>query len=500
MKNKKLGLVVLSLLIFFVSFSYSQKTYAKSYHNYQTKIVNGRKFKIYRFLTKNGPKVVMSNTRILRYGNYQSKLMHKNHHRRYWYILIDGHNAGWVNEKAFERSKISVAKNVSLVYNPIYNFSVRDAINYVTDKHGNLVSSKKVQVSQSTVSSKDIGIHNIEYSYGKAHASSTVTVRNDVNEGIVKPKKKAQVGKSAITWKHHFKSSGNWGKSFAPETKSHVLINGGLKLKTVFYQPATLGQGDTLSGSVGPTPEGMTVSHGRVYIAMYSNSNIQHARIVSYKMNKIPNKYVMQNLPYLPWHKFVNLAKHIKISPFIKMGHGQSLSSTKKYIYVIANDHLLKNSFYSEEIMQIKKSNLQIKKIWTFRIWNANKRYSYYIHNAVFMNDHEFYAVFHNSTRHRFQYWRVKRYDDSWVPTEVGATKGEFMRNNSPMQGFTYDKNKRQFYLAFNDYILRIARNGQLLNMSHFHTGREFEGISAKGNKLYAELAERPELMSGRIK
>ncbi|WP_344726191.1 hypothetical protein, partial [Lactobacillus hamsteri] len=462
MKNKKVGFVFLSFLTIVFLFCYSKKTYAKSYSDYQTKIVNNHKFNIYRFLTKSGPKSVMSNTKTLHYGNYQSKLMRKNHHQRYWYVLIDGHNAGWVNEKAFQRNKISVAKNVSLVYNPVYNFPVRDAINYVTDKHGTSVSANKVKASQLSVSSKDIGEHNIKYSYDKAHAYSTVVVRKDQNEGIVKPKIKAQPGKSTSTWKHHFKSSGNWGKSYAPETKSHVLISGGLKLRTVFYQPATLSQGNTLRGTVGPTPEGMTISNGRVYISMYLDPNLQHAKVVSYKLNKVPNKYDLQKLPWLPWNKFVSFAKYIKVSPLIKMGHGQSLSSTKKYLYVIANDHLLKNSFNSEEIIQIKKSNLQIKKIWTFRIWNISKKYSYYIHNAVFVNDHEFYAVFHNSTRHKFQYWRVVRHGNKWIPKEVGVTQGEFMKNNSPVQGFTYNTSNQQFYLAFNDYIFRIARNGRL--------------------------------------
>lgn len=500
MKNKKVGFVFLSFLTIVFSFCYSKKTYAKSYSDYQTKIVNNHKFNIYRFLTKSGPKGVMSNTKTLHYGNYQSKLVRKNHHQRYWYILIDGHNAGWVNEKAFQRNKISVAKNVSLVYNPIYNFPVRDAINYVTDKHGTSVSADKVEVSQSIVASKDIGEHRIKYSYGKANAYSNIVVRKDQNEGIVRPKIKAQLGESTSTWKRHFKSSGNWGKSYAPETKSHVLISGGLRLKTVFYQPATLSQGSTLRGTVGPVPEGMTISRGRAYVSTYLHPYLQNARIVSYKLNKIPDKYIMQKLPYLSWNNFVRLAKHVKISPFIKMGHGQTLSSTKKYLYIIANDHLLKNSFNSEEIMQIRKSDLQVKKIWTFRIWNSSGKYSYYIHNAVFVNEHEFYAVFHNATRHKFQYWKVVRYGDTWIPTEVGATQGEFMKNNSPMQGFTYDKNNQQFYLVFNDYIFRVAKNGRILGTSHFHTGREFEGISVQGNKLYVELAQRPELMAGLIK
>ena len=75
------------------------------------------------------------------------------------------------------------------------------------------------------------------------------------------------------------------------------------------------------------------------------------------------------------------------------MGHGQTFSATEKYLYVIANNHLLTNSSKSEEIMRINKNNLQIDKIWTFKIWNGDANHPRYIHNAVFVNDHEFYAL-----------------------------------------------------------------------------------------------------------
>ena len=182
------------------------------------------------------------------------------------------------------------------------------------------------------------------------------------------------------------------------------------------------------------------------------------------------------------------------------MGHGQTFSATEKYLYVIANNHLLTNSSKSEEIMRINKNNLQIDKIWTFKIWNGDANHPRYIHNAVFVNDHEFYAVFHNSAMKRFEYWHVTRHGNAWHPKEVGASGSNFMRNGSPVQGFTYDKRKNQFYLAFNDYILNIAKNSKLLRTSHFNSGREIEGISATNHDLYVELAERPELFRGWIK
>lgn len=157
------------------------------------------------------------------------------------------------------------------------------------------------------------------------------------------------------------------------------------------------------------------------------------------------------------------MASKIKISPYIKLGHGQAFSVPHNYIYAIANDHLLRHSSQSEEIMQISKKNLQIKRIWTFKIWNKSAKDGRYMHNATFLNDNKFVAVYHSSTKHRFEYWEVTRHGDSWQPVEIGATKGEFMRNNSPVQGIAYDKKRAHIYLAFNDYLFKVNRDGMVL-------------------------------------
>ena len=59
----------------------------------------------------------------------------------------------------------------------------------------------------------------------QASAHVTVEVRSDDNEGIVKADKTPRPGAgSATSWFKHFKTSGHWGKSFAPETKSHTFL------------------------------------------------------------------------------------------------------------------------------------------------------------------------------------------------------------------------------------------------------------------------------------
>ena len=478
-----------------------QMVWARELNPFQTKMINPHtSYRIYQNLTRKGPSRSLCLANTFKHGNVQASAVRKVRGNKYCYVWLDGHRGGWVNQRAFLRRKIAVVHQISLVKNSHYSFPTRDAINYATDAAGTVIEPSKVKVSRAEVSSSKKENYRVSYSYGKAHAQTIVQVRANAREGIVKATKKPQAGDSARSWFKHYKTSGNWGRSFAPETRPHVLKSGHFRLKTYFYQPATLCQSDSVTGTVGPVPEGLTVSNGSMYATMYHSPHDTRAHIVSYQFNHVPNRYVMQKLSWLPWSQFLRLASHVKISPYIKLGHGQAIGSTRKYIYVIANNHLLRKSSQSEEIMQISKNNLQIKQIWTFKVWNHSARTGRYFHNATFVNDHQFIAVYHDATDHRFEYWEVTRQGNSWYPKEIGATRGDFMRNDSPVQGITYDKHKKQIYLAFNDYLFKLKRSGKVLARGHFHTGREFEGISINGRHLYAELAQRPELLRQRIR
>lgn len=478
-----------------------QVAMARGLNPFQTKMINPHtSYRIYRRLTRRGPSESLCFANTFSHGNVQASAERKARGGKYNYVWIDGHQAGWVNQHAFLRRKIAVVHQISLVKNSHYSFPTRDAINYATDAKGTVVDPSEVKVSTAEVSSKKAGNYGVTYSYGKARAHTVVHVRSNFREGIARTNKKPQTGKSARSWFKHYKTSGNWGRSFAPETRSHDLRSGHFKLRTYFYQPATLSQSDSETGSVGPVPEGLTVSNGTMYATMYHSPHSMRAHLVSYKLNRVPNRYVMQKLPWLSWGQFANLAAHIKVSPYIKLGHGQAIGASRHYLYVIANNHLLHKSPQSEEIMQISKNNLQVKQIWTFKIWNRSAGEGRYIHNATFLNDNKFIAEYNDATDHRFEYWEVTRHGDSWSPREIGATRGEFMRNGSPVQGIAYDKHKKQIYLAFNDYLFKLKRSGRVLTKGHFHTGREFEGISVNGRHLYAELAQRPELLQQRIR
>ncbi|BDR60263.1 GW dipeptide domain-containing protein [Lactobacillus xylocopicola] len=505
--KKKLVLASLVALVFLLLGNRVTAVSAKSYQKAITKVPGRSTYPVYQRVSKKGPKGKFTSTKHFKYAQIQSKQVLVTKKGTFWKIIVDGRPVGWVSQDYFTRNKISVAKRVSLVQNADFTFDTREAINYVADETGTAVDISKVSVSNPTINSGTPGRTIVTYRYGDAEASVPVTVRSNAKEGIVRAKKGPFLGPVAVpTWKGSSKStSRNWNAkhNFTFETKPNTFYANGLTLRTELFQPRFVSldyhQAADKMGQVGIVPEGIAVHGSNFTVAVFNSSKDQKGHLVSYDLKQI-GKYQAQNLPGLKWKTFEKYAAHIKVSTYIKLGHGQAIGSSAKYLYVIANNNTAKNSIKSEEIMQIRKSDLKINQIWSFKIWNgtAKKHTGRYIHNATFVGNKTMYCLFHNGRKHRYEYWKVTRSGDTWTPVEIGATDSDFISNSSPVQGFTYDREHGQFYIGFNDYIFKVAKNGAHRETHRLNVKREIEGLSVSGNKLYVEFAQRGELTSGR--
>lgn len=480
------------LLASSVGIASNETVSAKSYSKAVTKIAGTGNYAIYHRVTKNGPSGKFTSTKYFKNGQIQSKKYLSTKKGNFWDIYVDGRHVGWVSQNFFARNKISVAGSVDLVSGSSYSFPTRDAINYVTDSQGTAINPSKANVSQSSVSSKST---TVKYSYGKAQASVQVNVHQNYPAS---PSASVKKGLTEVSpWKGSSKSSSrNWNSAhgYRSETTGNTFKSNGLTLKTRLFQPRFVSLGynqaaDTM-GQVGVIPEGMTVNGGIFTTSMFTSSSSQYGHLVSYNLNALKSKTAAQNLTTMKWSTFKSYAKNIKVSPYIKLGHGQSLGSSSAYIYVMANDNNYRNSNRAEEILQIRKSDMKINKIWTFQI--ADNRY---IHNATFSGDGTMYALFHNGGNGYYEYWKLTLSNDVWHATEVGATKGNFVKNGAPVQGFAYGNG--HFYVGFNDNIFKVAENGTAEKHYCFNVRREIEGISASGSTLYVQFAQRAELTSG---
>ena len=470
-----------------------------------TKVAGNKNYKVWKEVKDGKVNTKVADGINFQYSHIQSDQLIETKKYRYWRIYVNGREVGYVNENYFDRNKIAVPKTVTLVRNEFYDFSPRDAISYVTNSMGTVIDNSQVIVSKDSINCGTPKTYKVKYTYGDATATVKVTVRKSTKEGIVNADTfnsfPAQPGTNDYqAWKTHYGSSLNYVSptEYSPEDSKHTLSSGDLTLKTKFYQPVLLSVADPTDDNinrVGHIPEGVNVSDGWAYTSLLSHTDVMSGHIVGYDLNKLTSPYNAQHLLDMTQKKFNNYVKHIKVSPYIPIGHGQAMGSSDKYIYVLNNDNTLKDTNNSEELIQIRKSDLQINKIWTIKTWIDDGKTNRYFHNGVMISDYDMYTVYHDTENNCYEYWEFTRKGDNWYPKLVGKTDGNFVNNNSPVQGFTYDPKHKNFYLAFNDLIFKIGRNGKIKDTYSFDTGREIEGISVSDNKLYVNLAQRAELL-----
>ncbi|MCD5529095.1 hypothetical protein LOB10_03225 [Lactobacillus delbrueckii subsp. lactis] len=462
-----------------------------------------------------------------RYAHVQSKSYKVKDGKRYYYIYVNGRPVGYVNEKAFALSKANVVSQVSLVNNQYdsVGFNAEDAINYVTDQHGSLVDNDSVEISCKSaklnisdtgyVSSRKAGTAVLTFKYGKAKATSKLTVRGDAKEGI------SSAGVTPVktdlpkieTWSARDRASSHkhWAtKSARDRASSHKYwatnMSGNAKgadIETIFYHPAVLSApgSSNLEAKVSSAVQGIDFYDNDL---VTSNLDLGQAdnweargHMVYYNMRKV-KEYNWQLIPskMLSFNTWLSYIKNIKVSPYMKLGHGQSVGSTKKYVYVLANWNRSNNWSNSQELIRVKKSTMEIDKIWTFNVWNGSAKYPRIFLNADVIDDNTLLALFHNASKHRYEYWKISRNGDSFKAKEVGATGSDLISNSAEVQGFVWNSAYDVYYIAFNDYLFKIGAGldgktdaGKLLNRYKFHTRpREFEGLSSYKAELYVNL------------
>lgn len=490
----------------------TKKTATQIVNSYSlmTKVAGNKNYKVWKVISNGKPVGQVADGINFRYNHIQSSQSIKTGKYTYWLIYVDGRRVGWVNERYFARNQISVPKTISLVRNSNYSFNPLDAISYATDNTGTVADTSLgtddigVDVSKESIDCGTPGTYNVKYTYGKAKATSKITVRKSTEEGYGNADAvQAKPGINTLkSWSSHYGASINYisPHDFVPEKKIHTWSNNGLTLKTRLFQPVLLSvKTDTNDESnlnrVGHIPEGVTVSNGWAYTSLLAHTYLMQGHIVGYNLNKLTNPFDPQNLLTMKQSKFNNYVKNIKVSPFIPVGHGQAMGSTDKYVYVLVNNNKLKTTKDSEELLQIRKSDMQINKLWTIKCWNGSDNDPRYFQNAVVTSDHQMYGVYYDKNKDQYEYWELNREGDNWNPTLVGATKSTFVGDGAPVQGFTYDPVNKNFYLAFNDLIVKISREGDYLDSYQFTTGREIEGVSIYNGHLYTNLAQRAELL-----
>lgn len=475
-------------------------------YDLMVKVGSNKDYDVYKSIKNGKPVKKIADASGYQYAHIQSDQRIKTKDATYWRIYVDGRKVGYVNQNWFTRNTIAVPKTVSLVRNSHYSFDPADAVSYATNYMGTVIPTQDITISEDLIDCSEPGTHKVKYSYGSAKATVKVTVRKSTKEGVADADsvQAKDFSGNLKSWKTYYGSSSNYvtKTDYAPDKAKHnyTTDNGNMTFKTRYFQPVLLSvarsiKEDDYINRVGHIPEGVAMSDGWLYTSLLSSTTITNGHIIGYNLNHLTNAFNGQYLLDMSQKKFNSYVKNIKVSPYIPIGHGQAMGATDKYIYVVNYDNKVSyKSNVSEELIQIRKSDMCINKIWTFKCWDGGDAEGRYFHDGVIVDDHKMYTTLYNKDKDQTEYWEFNRKGDNWYPTMVGATKTGIV-SNTYTQGFAYDAKNDNFYLAFNDVIAKIARDGEVKDTYQFHTGREIEGIVVSNNRLYMNLAQRAELL-----
>jgi hypothetical protein len=54
-----------------------------------------------------------------------------------------------------------------------------------------------------------------------------------------------------------------------------------------------------------------------------------------------------------------------------------------------------------------QEATMEIDKIWTIKVWNGSAKYPRIFLNADVIDDNTLLALFHNASKHRYEYWKI---------------------------------------------------------------------------------------------
>ncbi len=108
-------------------------------------------------------------------------------------------------------------------------------------------------------------------------------------------------------------------------------------MQTAFYQPRfrllDYEQYDDQLNQVGVIPQGINLLNNQLTVSYFGQPNSTWGHLVTYNLNNLSDPIQTQNLRTMSWSDFKQTSQNISVSPYLK-SHGQSLGTTKNYIYV----------------------------------------------------------------------------------------------------------------------------------------------------------------------
>lgn len=476
-----------------------------------------------------------------------------------YHVVANGANAGWVDSNFVLRDQISVPSSISLVrsydgnqtkWNPI------NAVNYATTKYGSTLNpTKDVKASVSSIDTSKPGTYKVTYKTSTASKTVNVTVRSQ-NEQVVKYTANPQAPASNYPKVPYLNQSTNLNYTLTDYrgTGGYGTAPGGdngyaktntankwttakgtpnLTFNTQLFTPYRLSYSSNTSAMANAEtsqPQGLAVIGNNIYVlykkldeSSTSNAMKDRGYIVRYdktKMGSLKDLRSLSDLAKNDFKKYASICSGITVGPEIVIGHGQTLTTDGKNLYVnVTNENEDRSNFNNVNAFnKIDLNTLGISKYQTSRI--VAKSAGSYVGNKTFFNmamadENTFYGLCKSNdyantqpdtvNAGNFEVWKSVRQSDGSFKSSQVLTLRMPIGNKTPIQGMTYVKENNALYITtdggFVGITLPTSTEGTggsklVANVKLNSQKREFEGISYANGKLYIGTNKGSEVMA----
>ncbi|CAM3131043.1 hypothetical protein [Sporolactobacillus spathodeae] len=267
-------------------------------------------------------------------------------------------------------------------------------------------------------------------------------------------------------------------------------------------------------------PQSFTILNHKIYMVWSLNNN--RGYITTFPMNlpaKMKNKFEDFRSAY--WYKYNhsnsyikkgyqsagadNFFKQVSVSDQMTIGHGQTLTTDGKYLYMLQDTDFTHGSLQGNESIVLYKydANLKPLKKWSFRLINKYSKYKYNPHTLTMIDGNHFYLGLVGNLKGSYKASYVV-FKGTITGNKVSVAPAFRVKNavGKYLQSLSYDRYSHRLYLVSDDSFVGIdVANKSLRNYStKIANTRETEGMAFDGTNTYLLYNSSPEIIQARFK
>lgn len=191
--------------------------------------------------------------------------------------------------------------------------------------------------------------------------------------------------------------------------------------------------------------------------------------------------------------------KQISVSNQMTIGHGQTLTTDGKYLYMLQDTDFSHAQLQKNESIVLCKydTNLKLIKKWSFRLVNKYSKYAYNPHTLTMIDGSHFYLGLIGNLKGSYQASYVV-FKGSINGSKVSVAPAIRLKNSigKYLQSLSYNRYNHRLYFVSDDSFVGVdVKTMKTYSTKIINNSRETEGMAFDGTNAYMLFNSAPELI-----